>query len=153
MKDPLTPEERSWNMSRVRGKDTGPERALRSLLHRAGYRFTVNGPRNRSLPGKPDIVLPRYGAVIFLHGCFWHQHPGCPAARIPKTSSNGIDWKTKLEGNVQRDRRNAHQLRKLGWRVLTVWECHIRNNPEAVLRRLKRLLRGNRRRQYASRSG
>jgi len=153
VKDPLTPEERSWNMSRVRGKDTGPERALRSLLHRAGYRFTVNGPRNRSLPGKPDIVLPRYGAVIFLHGCFWHQHPGCPAARIPKTSSNGIDWKTKLEGNVQRDRRNAHQLRKLGWRVLTVWECHIRNNPEAVLRRLKRLLRGNRRRQYASRSG
>ena len=116
-------------------------------------RFTVNGTRNRSLPGKPDIVLPRYGAVIFLHGCFWHQHPGCPAARIPKTSSSGIDWKTKLEGNVQRDRRNAHQLRKLGWRVLTVWECHIRNNPEAVLRRLKRLLRGNRRRQYASRSG
>jgi DNA mismatch endonuclease (patch repair protein) len=138
--DHLTPEKRSWNMSRIRGKDTKPELIVRSMLHRAGYRFTVNGPLNNSLPGRPDIVLPKYRTVIFVHGCFWHQHPGCPAARIPKSSSGGVDWKSKLEKNVKRDRRNARRLRNEGWRVLTVWECALRKKPEQVGRRLVREL-------------
>lgn len=123
-------------MSRVRSGNTKQECVVRSLLHRAGYRFTVNGPLNRTLPGKPDIVLPKYRTVIFVHGCFWHQHPGCPAARIPKSSATGVDWEAKLEKNVNRDRRNARQLRKLGWRVLTVWECRIRKNPASIVKRL-----------------
>jgi DNA mismatch endonuclease (patch repair protein) len=127
-------------MSRIRGKNTKPELIVRSMLHRAGYRFTVNGPQNKSLPGKPDIVLPKYRTVIFVHGCFWHQHPGCPAARIPKSSASGIDWKSKLEGNAARDRRNVRKLRKQGWRVLTVWECRVHKNPEKELCRLVRLI-------------
>lgn len=136
MKDPLTSRERSWNMSRVRGKNTKPELAVRSMLHRAGYRFTVNGPLNRNLPGKPDIVLPKYGTVIFVHGCFWHQHRGCKAARVPKSSFSGVDWKKKLEGNAERDRKNARKLRAAGWRVLTVWECTLRENPDKALRHI-----------------
>jgi len=125
-------------MARIRSGNTKPELLLRSLLHKAGYRFTVNGPLNRSLPGKPDIVLPKYRTVIFVHGCFWHLHPGCPAARIPKSSSSGIDWKTKLEGNAKRDRRNARELRRQGWKVLTVWECRLQSHPSTVLKRFIR---------------
>ena len=127
-------------MSRIRGKNTKPERIVRSMLHRAGYRFTVNGPLNRKLPGKPDIVLPKYRTVIFVHGCFWHQHPGCKAARIPKSSSGGVDWKAKLEGNGARDRRNVRKLRNQGWKVLTVWECQLRKYPERTGNRLRNLL-------------
>jgi DNA mismatch endonuclease (patch repair protein) len=85
MVDVFTPEKRSDIMSRIHGRDTAPELTLRSLLHRLGYRFTVNGPLNRSLPGKPDIVLPKYRSVIFVHGCFWHSHTNCPAFRLPKS--------------------------------------------------------------------
>lgn len=127
-------------MSRIRGKNTNPALIVRSMLHRAGYRFTVNGPLNRSLPGKPDIVLPKYRTVILVHGCFWHQHPGCPAARIPKSSSSGVDWEKKLEGNARRDRRNVRKLRREGWRVLTVWECGVRKKPGQTLNRLVRKL-------------
>jgi len=140
MKDPLTSRERSWNMSRVRGKNTKPELAVRSMLHRAGYRFTVNGPLNRALPGKPDLVLPKYGTVIFVHGCFWHQHRECKAARIPKSSFSGVDWRAKLEGNARRDRRSARKLRAAGWRVLTVWECAVKTHPEKELQRIVQLL-------------
>ena len=84
MADVFTPEKRSWLMSRIRGKNTKPELVVRSLLHRLGYRFTVNGPRNRELPGKPDIVLPRFRTVIFVHGCFWHRHKNCRLASTPK---------------------------------------------------------------------
>ena len=140
MPDHLTPEKRSWNMSRIRGKNTKPELVVRSMLHRAGYRFTVNGPLNRTLPGKPDIVLPKYRTVIFVHGCFWHQHPGCPAARIPKSSSSGVDWEEKLANNVRRDKKQVRDLRKENWRVFTVWECRLRKYPDATARRLIRAM-------------
>jgi DNA mismatch endonuclease (patch repair protein) len=136
MSDNLTPEKRSWNMSRIRAKDTKPELTVRSMLHRAGYRFTVNGNLNRSLPGKPDIVLPRYRTVVFVHGCFWHQHPGCKAAKIPKSSSAGIDWNSKLSKNLMRDKKQKSELQKLGWQVLTVWECQCWKEPLDVLKRL-----------------
>ena len=83
--DIFTPQKRSEVMSRIRGRDTKPEFALRSMLHRLGYRFTVKGPKNKSLPGRPDIVLPKYRTVIFVHGCFWHGHEHCPAFRLPST--------------------------------------------------------------------
>lgn len=118
--DRLTTEQRSWNMSRIRGKDTSPERAVRSLLHRLGYRFRLH---SQSLPGKPDLVLPKYGAVVLVHGCFWHRHRGCPYAYAPKTRKEF--WSRKFTGNVERDRRVARELRRLGWRVLIVWECEL----------------------------
>lgn len=123
MADVFTPEKRSEVMSRIRGRDTKPEMALRSMLHRLGYRFTVNGPLNRSLPGKPDLVLPKYQTVIFVHGCFWHGHEHCPAFRLPKTRPAW--WKAKIEGNQTRDLRCQIALRNLGWHVVTIWECAL----------------------------
>jgi len=111
MADVFTPEKRSEVMSRIRGRDTKPELALRSMLHRLGYRFTVNGPKNKSLPGKPDLVLPKFRTVIFVHGCFWHGHQHCPAFRLPKSSR--AFWKTKIEGNQARDLRNENALLKM----------------------------------------
>ena len=108
--DNLTPDRRSWNMSRIRGNDTGPERAVRSLLHRKGFRFSL---RRTDLPGKPDIVLPRLQTVVFVHGCFWHRHPGCRNAVLPKTRAEF--WLKKLSGNVDRDQRNKQELLKSGW--------------------------------------
>jgi DNA mismatch endonuclease (patch repair protein) len=126
MADVFTPEKRSEIMSRIRGRDTKPELALRSLLHRLGYRFTVNGPLNRSLPGKPDLVLPKYQTVIFVHGCFWHGHENCPAFRLPK--SRVAWWKAKIAGNQARDRRNENAIRNLGWHVVTIWECALKKS-------------------------
>ena len=123
--DIVSEEQRSYNMSRIRSKNTKPELMVRSMLHRMGYRFTVNGPKNRQLHGKPDIVLPKYKTVIFVHGCFWHRHKGCKYATIPKTRTEW--WKAKLEGNAQRDARNQQELRKFGWNVVLVWECEIRS--------------------------
>lgn len=121
--DVFTPAKRSEVMSRIRGRDTKPELTLRSMLHHAGYRFTVNGPRNRALPGRPDLVLPRYRTVIFVHGCFWHGHEHCPGFRLPKSR---IDfWTAKIEGNQARDVRNEDALRSLGWHVVTIWECAL----------------------------
>lgn len=101
-KDRLTKARRSWNMSRIRGKDTTPEKAVRSLLHRMGYRFRLHVKR---LPGRPDIVLPKYRAVIFVHGCFWHRHRGCKNCTTP-TNNRGF-WVKKLEGNARRDEPNG----------------------------------------------
>jgi len=109
-------------MAAIRGKDTKPEMLVRRYLHRAGFRYRLHA---KDLPGKPDIVLPKYRAVIFVHGCFWHRHEGCKNAVMPKT--NEAFWRKKLEGNVQRDRRNEEKLKKQGWRVLTVWECEADN--------------------------
>lgn len=134
MTDTLTPEQRSWNMSRIKGKDTKPEVLVRSMLHRAGYRFRKNV---KDLPGKPDIVLPRYKTVIFVHGCFWHRHKGCKEATTPK--SNIEFWQKKFERNVANDKKHARQLRSLGWRVLTVWSCELKA-PEKVLHRLENAL-------------
>lgn len=111
-------------MSRVRRRGTQPELALRSMLHRLGYRFTVDGPKNRRLPGKPDIVLPRFHAVIFVHGCFWHGHEHCRFATVPSTRTDW--WAAKIEGNKARDRRVERELLELGWDVITVWECALR---------------------------
>jgi len=127
-------------MGKVKGKNTMPELKVRSMLHKMGFRFTVNGPLNKSLPGKPDIVLPKHRTVVFVHGCFWHRHPGCKAARIPKSSRTGIDWKEKLEGNARRDRRNERRLRKMGWSVLKIWECRIKKDETMVAAKLTRFL-------------
>ncbi len=99
-------------MSRIRGKDTKPEVALRSILHGMGYRFTVNGPKNKRLPGRPDIVLPKCGTVIFMHGCFWHGHENCPDFKVPKSRREG--WQAKISGNRSRDKRVESELRAMG---------------------------------------
>ncbi len=123
--DRLTAQQRSWNMSRIKGKDTGPERRVRSVLHRLGFRFSLS---RKDLPGRPDIVLTRYGTAIFVHGCFWHRHRNCCNAVLPKTRPEF--WLAKLNGNVERDARNVLALKQLGWRVLTVWECEVEDEPK-----------------------
>lgn len=118
--DSISSEKRSWVMAQVKGRDTKPEKAVRSLLHRMGYRFRL---QRKDLPGKPDIVLPRYRAAIFVHGCYWHRHD-CPnGRRLPKSR---IDfWLSKLEGNRERDIKKQALLRGQGWNVLIVWECML----------------------------
>jgi DNA mismatch endonuclease (patch repair protein) len=118
-------------MSRIRGRDTGPERQVRAALHRAGYRFRLH---RKSLPGRPDIVLPKYRTVVFVHGCFWHRHSRCRFAYTPK--SRVPFWNAKFAANVERDRRNVRELKRLGWRVVTVWECQAAS-PARWLRKLR----------------
>jgi len=118
MPDVHTPEKRSFNMSRIKGHDTKPERIVRSFVHRLGYRFRLYC---KSLPGKPDLVFPGIHKVMFVHGCFFHMHRCRYGSVIPRT--NAEFWQNKREANVQRDRRNAVALRKAGWDVLIVWEC------------------------------
>ena len=108
-------------MAAVKGKNTKPEVAIRKLLHEQGYRFRLH---RKDLPGKPDIVLPKYKIAIFINGCFWHQHEGCKHAAIPAT--NREFWETKLQGNKERDQRIHAALESQGWRVLTLWECEIK---------------------------
>lgn len=115
--DRLTTQHRSWNMSRIRGRDTAPERTVRSMLHRLGYRFRLH---SHQLPGRPDVVLPRWNSVVLVHGCFWHRHARCPLAYTPK--SRTAFWERKFAANVARDRRVVSSLRTLGWRVVIVWE-------------------------------
>ena len=122
MPDVFTPEQRSALMARVKGGDTKPEKLVRSLLHRMGYRFRL---RRKDLPGKPDIVLPKYKTVIFVHGCFWHGHADCPRAKRP--TSNTDFWNSKIDGNIQRDAKVQSELASLGWNVITVWQCQLRN--------------------------
>lgn len=128
MTDRISQAHRSWNMSRIRGKDTIPEILLRKLLHRAGYRFRLHSP---NLPGKPDIVLKKYKTVIFVHGCFWHRHEGCPGATLPKTHTDF--WLDKFRGTVERDRRKQKEIEEAGWRVVTVWECQLKKDPESIM--------------------
>lgn len=119
--DTLTPEARSRLMSRIRGKDTKPELVVRSILHRMGYRFRLH---RKDLPGRPDVVLPRHKKVVLVHGCFWHGHL-CKIA--PGSKSNKAYWSSKIEANRARDERNRAALTGLGWDVLELWECEIRN--------------------------
>ena len=121
MADTLTKAERSALMAKIRGTNTKPEVLVRSALHRAGFRFRLYAS---GLPGRPDIVLPKHGVVIFVHGCFWHRH-GCTLSSEPSTRRRF--WNEKFARNVARDARNARALRRLGWRVLTVWECALRS--------------------------
>lgn len=125
MVDIFTPEQRSHIMSQIKGRDTKPELALRSMLHRLGYRFTVNGPKNKRLPGRPDVVLPKHGTVVFVHGCFWHGHENCGDFKMPK--SRRAWWKAKIFGNKARDERVQAELRVLGWHVVTIWACALKN--------------------------
>lgn len=123
--DSLTPEQRHYNMSRIRSKNTKPEELVRKYLFSQGFRYRKNDKR---YPGKPDIVLPKYHTVVFVHGCFWHQHPGCMKARIPK--SNLDYWGPKLQRNSERDEAERQQLEDMGWRVIVVWECEILNKKK-----------------------
>lgn len=120
MTDIYSKEKRSALMAKVRAKNTRPERTVRSWLHRQGYRFRLH---RKDLPGKPDIVLPKYHAVIFVHGCFWHRHQGCRKASTPTT--NASMWAEKFRQNMDRDQRKQQELEQLGWRVIVLWQCEI----------------------------
>ena len=132
--DRISKEHRSWNMSRIRSRNTKPERMVRSLLHRMGYRFTLH---RKDLPGKPDIVLPKYKAVIFVHGCFWHRHEGCKYAYFPKTKQKF--WATKFKSNVERDRNVMKQLNEKDWQILIIWECEL-SDTESIIKTLEAYL-------------
>ena len=116
--DRISREHRSWNMSRIKSGNTKPEIVVRSLLHKLGYRFRLH---RKDLPGKPDIVLPRYNSVVFVHGCFWHRHNGCKKATVPKTKN--IFWREKFKGNIERDIKVQEELQSMGWKILIIWEC------------------------------
>lgn len=120
--DTLSPAQRSRTMAQIKGKNTGPEKIVRSLLHRMGYRFRLHC---KQLPGTPDIVLPKYKAVIFVHGCFWHAHEGCKRAAIPTTHREF--WEKKIFGNRARDDRNIAALESLGYHCLIIWQCELKN--------------------------
>lgn len=128
MADRLDKERRSWNMSRIRSKNTKPEMAVRRALHAAGFRFRLHVI---DLPGKPDIVLPKWKAVVFIHGCFWHRHMGCKDATIPKTRTEW--WEEKLSKNKNRDSASCDALVRSGWHVLVVWECSFKNLSSDVV--------------------
>lgn len=132
--DTLTTEQRSALMARVRASDTKPEMIVRRMIHALGYRFRLH---KRDLPGTPDIVLPRLGKIVLVHGCFWHRHRGCALAREPR--SNKKYWAPKLDGNARRDQKNARLLRRDGWRLMTVWECQTRS-PAKLEKRLLHFL-------------
>jgi len=133
--DKISKEHRSWNMSRIRRKDTKPELIVRSALHKSGYRFRLH---NSSLPGSPDIVLHKFHTVIFVHGCFWHRHEGCKYAYIPKTREQF--WEKKFNSNLIRDKHNLSNLLAAGWNVITIWECQTQKR-EVLAAELDRLLK------------
>ena len=123
MTDTLSKNKRSWNMSRIRGKNSNPELIVRSYLHGKGFRFKVNV---KNLPGKPDIVLKKYNTLIFVDGCFWHRHNGCKYAYTPKSRKEF--WRTKFRNNVKRDKLVNEELGKSEWNVHRIWECEINEN-------------------------
>ena len=129
MADKISKEKRSWNMSQIKSSGTKPELTVRSILHKEGYRFTVNGPLNKKLPGKPDIILPKFKTIILVHGCFWHGHENCKLFRLPKTRTDW--WKAKIGKNKARDRKVEEKLSLEGWNVITIWECSL-SNPKSV---------------------
>jgi DNA mismatch endonuclease (patch repair protein) len=150
-RDRLTPERRSWNMSRIRSKDTTPEKAVRSLLHKMGYRFRLNvkipiegraklrlrpelaaQQRRPTKYIRPDLVLPKYKIAIFVHGCFWHRHRGCKNCTTPTHRQKF--WLAKLTGNAARDKLHQRALRKLGWRVIVIWECETKKIAKLLTR-------------------
>jgi DNA mismatch endonuclease (patch repair protein) len=134
MPDNLTKEQRKKAMSSVRQQDTKPEKLVRSILHKLGFRFRKNVS---SIVGKPDIVLPKYRTIIFVHGCFWHQHKDCRKANRP--TSNVEFWNSKLDKNVKRDQQTLKELESLGWNVLTIWTCEMKDK-ELLIENLKSVL-------------
>lgn len=137
MADNRSPEVRSWNMSQVKSQDTSIEIKVRSYLFRNGFRFRKNV---KKLPGKPDIVLPKYRTIIFIHGCFWHRHAGCKDATTPKTRTEF--WQQKFDRNVANDRLHIKQLEEMGWHVIVLWECQINKDIETTMENTITLLRG-----------
>lgn len=139
--DVLTPEQRRLNMSRIRGRDTKPEMLIRRGLHARGLRYRL---QDRKLPGRPDLVFPKYRVVILVHGCFWHGH-SCPLFRLPATRPEF--WATKISSNQQRDKKSQEALRAAGWRILTVWECSLKGPArmpvELMLDSCTQFIRGN----------
>ncbi len=133
MVDVHEPEVRSYNMSQVKGKNTKPEMLVRKFLHSNGFRYRLHV---KDLPGKPDLVLPKYNSVIFVHGCFWHAHEDCEYFKMPKTRTKW--WKEKLYGNKKRDKKNVKELKDSGWKVLIVWECELKQDKQEE--RLKKLI-------------
>lgn len=127
-------------MSRIRSKNTKPEIIVRSILHRMGFRFSL---RRKDLPGHPDIVLPKHKTIVLVHGCFWHRHKRCRTFSMPK--SRVSFWKKKFENNVSRDRKNQCELRKLGWKVIVLWECQVLKNPEKIAKDIFQKIGGSHR--------
>ena len=137
MADVHTPEQRSYNMSRIRNKNTKPEELVRKYLFSQGFRYRKNDAK---LPGKPDIVLPKYKTVIFVNGCFWHGHEGCRYFVWPK--NNAEFWKEKITRNIRRDKNNHQLLVEQGWRVIDIWECELKKDmADNTLERLVQMLR------------
>jgi len=132
MADVHEPETRSYNMSQISGKDTKPEMMVRKFLHGNGFRYRLHV---KDLPGKPDLVLPKYNSVVFVHGCFWHAHEGCKYFKIPKTRTEW--WKNKLLGNRERDKKHISQLERLDWNVIVVWGCELKKERRS--RTLKKI--------------
>lgn len=132
--DNLSAEQRSKNMRRIRSEDTAPEIALRGLIHGLGYRFRLH---RRDLPGRPDLVFPARKKIIFVHGCFWHQHSSCREGRVP--ASRLEYWAPKLKRNQERDAENQSELREQGWTLLVIWECELRNQ-RTLSKRLRKFL-------------
>lgn len=128
MADVHSPEKRSYNMSRIHAKGTKPEETVRKYLFSKGFRYRKNGPR---LPGKPDIVLPKYKTVVFVNGCFWHRHEGCKYFVWPK--NNAEFWRKKIMSNVERDNRNYSELKEKGWSVVVIWECELKDRRSETL--------------------
>ena len=132
MADVHTPQQRSYNMSRVRGKDTKPELIVRKYLHAHGFRYRLH---DKKLPGKPDVVLPKYKTVIFVHGCFFHGHDGCRYFVVPKTRTDW--WLDKINGNKRRDAQHEAKLVADGWKIITIFECELKpKTKEATLQNL-----------------
>jgi DNA mismatch endonuclease (patch repair protein) len=134
MADVHSKEARSKNMAAIKGKNTKPELLVRKFLHANGYRYKLH---DKSLLGKPDIVLPKYKTVIFVHGCFWHGHKGCKYFVVPKTRTDW--WLNKIQGNIANDNKASRALKKEGWKIMTIWECSLK--PANVERTLNTLFR------------
>ena len=127
MSDHLSPEKRSWNMGQIHGKDTKIEVLVRKFLFSQGFRYRKNVT---SLPGKPDIVLPKYKTVVFVNGCFWHRHQGCPYCYVPKTKT--AFWENKFQKNIENDQKHYEDLHKLGWNTIVIWECELKHNKASI---------------------
>lgn len=136
MAEKISSETQSRMMAGIRGKNTKPELTIRRRLHAEGFRFRLF---RRDLPGRPDIALPRWKVVIFVHGCFWHGHEGCSYFRLPKTRSEF--WEVKIRRNSERDHETIAKLEEAGWRIAVIWECALRKVPEETLRRLSVFIR------------
>ena len=140
MADVHEPEVRSYNMSRIKAKDTKPEMLVRKFLHARGFRYKLH---DKTLPGKPDIVLPKFNTIVFVHGCFWHGHEGCNYFVVPRTRTQW--WLDKISTNRRKDKENETKLKISGWNVLTVFECELKsgNRQETLMRLIKSITNGD----------